>query len=91
MIKTKHKPIKQDYKIWTLEDLDYVFNWLWYSKAEDIEDLGSRSRSRSNDFSMTNTQALVISLAKSLPHLDQDYILYLDNLFTNIFLAETLM
>ena len=40
---------------------------------------------------MTDTQALVISLAKSLLDLTvQDYILYLDNLFTNISLADAL-
>jgi len=41
---------------------------------------------------MTDTQTLVISLAKSLPNsAAQDYILYLDNLFNNIFLAEALI
>jgi len=40
---------------------------------------------------MADTQALVISLAKSLPDFSvQDYILYLDNLFTNIPLADAL-
>src|SRR5438034_8507491 len=39
---------------------------------------------------MTDTQALVISLAKSLPDPAQDYILYLDNLFTNSLLAKAL-
>ena len=40
---------------------------------------------------MTDTQTLVISLAKSLLNLaTQDYILYLDNLFTNIPLANAL-
>ena len=40
---------------------------------------------------MVNIQTLVISLAKSLPDLTvQDYILYLDNLFTNIPLADAL-
>jgi len=39
---------------------------------------------------MTNTQTLVISLAKSLLNLAQDYILYLNNLFTNISLATAL-
>jgi hypothetical protein len=40
---------------------------------------------------ITNTQALVISLAKSLPDSEtQDYTLYLDNLFNNIFLADAL-
>ena len=40
---------------------------------------------------MVDIQALVISLAKSLPDLIvQDYILYLDNLFTNIPLTNAL-
>jgi hypothetical protein len=39
---------------------------------------------------MTDTQALVISLAKSLPDSAQDYTLYLDNLFNNILLADAL-
>jgi hypothetical protein len=40
---------------------------------------------------MTDTQTLIISLAKSLSDLTvQDYILYLDNLFTNISLADAL-
>jgi len=40
---------------------------------------------------MTDTQALVISLAKSLSDSSViDYILYLDNLFSNIFLAKIL-
>ena len=47
--------------------------------------------SRSQQNSMTDTQTLVISLAKSLPDLTvQDYILYLDNLFINISLADAL-
>ena len=40
---------------------------------------------------MTNTQALVIFLAKNLSDSSIiDYILYLDNLFSNIFLAKIL-
>ena len=40
---------------------------------------------------MTDTQALVISLAKSLSDSSViDYILYLDNLFSNILLAKIL-
>ena len=52
-----------------------------------MEGLGKRSRQNT----MTNTQALVISLAKSLPNLAaQDYILYTDNLFINSPLAKAL-
>ena len=40
---------------------------------------------------MADTQALVVSLAKSLPDPEtQSYMLYLDNLFTNIPLADAL-
>ena len=86
MIKTSHKSIKQDYKIWKLENLDYIFNWLWYLKAEDIKSLDSRSQQNS----ITDTQTLVISLAKSLSDPAQDYTLYFDNLFNNISLAHAL-
>src|SRR5436190_17306900 len=97
-IKTPHKPIKQDYKLWKLGDLDYIYSWLWYSKAEDTEGLDTRSRRRSrrrsrprfSELSMADTQALVISLAKNLPDLAQGYTLYLDNLFNNIPLAHAL-
>ena len=43
VIKTSYKSIKQDYKFWTLENHDYIFNWLWHSKVQDTEDLDSRS------------------------------------------------
>ena len=85
-IKAPHKPIKQGYKIWALGDHGYIYNWLWYSKAQGTEGL----RSRSSHNSMADTQALVISLAKSLPEPTQGYTLYLDNLFTNVPLANTL-
>ena len=79
-IKALHKPIKQGYKIWALGDCGYIYNWLQYSKARGTESLSSRSWHKD----MTDTQALVISLAKSLPKLTRDYTLYLNNLFTNV-------
>jgi hypothetical protein len=85
-IKAPHKPIKQGYKIWSLGDCGYTFNWLWYSKDRGTEGLGSKSRGNT----MADTQALVLSLAKSLPNLTQGYTLYLDNLFPNIPLAVEL-
>ena len=39
---------------------------------------------------MTDIQTLVIFLAKSFSDSIQDYILYLDNFFNNIFLANAL-
>ena len=85
-IKAPHKPIKQGYKFWTLADLGYIHNWLWYSKARGTEGLGRRSRRSS----MVDTQTLVLSLAKSLPDPAIGYILYLNNLFPSIPLATAL-
>ena len=39
---------------------------------------------------MTDTQTLIMSLAKSLSESAQDFILYLNNLFINLFLATAL-
>ena len=56
-------------------------------KIQETESLDSRSWQNS----MTDTQTLVIFLAKSLSDLTvQDYILYFDNLFINISLADAL-
>ena len=46
--------------------------------------------SKSHQNIMTDTQTLVVFLAKSLSNSAQDYILYLDNFFINDFLAKTL-
>ena len=79
-IKAKYKPTKQGYKIWSLGDCGYTFNWRWYSKYQGTEGLGLKSRENT----MANTQALVLSLAKSLPDSACGYTLYLDNLFPSI-------
>ena len=85
-IKAPHKSIKQGYKVWALGDCGYIFNWLWYSKYQGTEGLGSKSRENT----IANTQALVLSLAKSLPDPVKGYTLYLDNLFPSIPLAVAL-
>ena len=52
-----------------------------------MKGLGLKSRENT----MVNTQALVISLAKSLPDpAYQGYTLYLDNLFNNVLLVDAL-
>jgi hypothetical protein len=86
-IKAPHKPIKQGYKLWALGDSGYIYNWLWYSKAEGTEGIRGVRR----QYLGADTQALVIHLAKSLPKgTPGDYTLYLDNLFTNVPLATAL-
>jgi len=86
IIKTLHKFIKQDYKIWTLEDLDYIFNWLWYLRSLNTENLSKQSHQKI----IINTQILIIFLIKNLSESAQDFILYLDNLFINLSLATAL-
>jgi hypothetical protein len=88
-IKAPHKPIKQGYKVWGLGDHGYIFSWLWYSKSLGTEGSQQRSSQRSSQRPLADTQALVISLAKCLPE-HQGYTLYLDNLFTNVPLANAL-
>jgi hypothetical protein len=84
--KAPHKPISQGYKVWGLGDHGYIFSWLWYSKSLGTEGL---LQLRSSQRPLADTQALVISLAESLPE-RQGYTLYLDNLFTNVPLANAL-
>ena len=85
-IKAKHKPTKQGYKIWSLGDCGYTVDWRWYSKYQGTEGLGLKSRENT----MADIQALVLSLAKSLPNPATGYTLYLDNLFPSIPLAVAL-
>jgi len=51
-----------------------------------MKDLDSKSHKNT----MTDTQTLMLSLAKSLLNSAQNYILYFDNLFSNISLAVEL-
>ena len=85
-IKAPHKPIKQGYKIWALEDLGYIFNWLWHSRTLGTENLSKQFCQKI----MADTHTLIMSLAKSLSEPAQDFILYLDNLFINLSLATAL-
>src|SRR5436190_10831792 len=85
-IKALHKPIKQGYKIWALGDLGYIFNWLWHSRILSTENLSKQSCQKI----MTDTQTLIMFLAKNLSESAQDFILYLNNLFINLFLATAL-
>src|SRR5271170_7577495 len=82
-IKAPHKPIKQGFKIWALGDHGYIYNWLWYSKAEGTEATKPTK-------TLAETQSLVLNLAKSLPQ-PRAYSLYNDNLFNNIPLAQALL
>ena len=36
-VKLLNKLIKEDYKIWILENTGYVYDWLWNSRIEEVE------------------------------------------------------
>jgi Transposase IS4 len=38
-VKLSNKSIKEDYKVWILEDHGYVYDWLWHSHIEGPEDI----------------------------------------------------
>jgi hypothetical protein len=103
-IKAPHKPIKQGYKIWALGDLGYIYNWLWYSKTEGTE-ATSPIRPLAETQSLVINLAKTLpnlgpapstapttapSTAPTTTAIPAEYILYLDNLFTNIPLANAL-
>jgi hypothetical protein len=38
-VKLPNKPIKEGYKIWILGDASYIYDWLWHSYIEGLEDI----------------------------------------------------
>ena len=42
-IKLLNKSIKKDYKVWILEDVDYVYDWLWHSHVNGLEDISKKN------------------------------------------------
>ena len=36
-VKLPNKSIKKNYKIWILDDVGYVYDWLWHSQIKEVE------------------------------------------------------
>ncbi|CZR52909.1 uncharacterized protein PAC_02786 [Phialocephala subalpina] len=83
----KGKPIEEGYKIWILAQKGYFLTWCFHRKGK-IKDNGSRGRlgpwkvPQPKALGENNSSAVVAYLMEQVPH--AGYILYLDNLFTNV-------
>ena len=91
-IKLKNKPIHTGYKLWCIGDHDYIWNWLFHSRIEDVETLekGQKtswsrlcSAGHTESVSLASTFGLVLRLAEQLSK-QLKFCIYLDNLFQNI-------
>jgi hypothetical protein len=87
--KLKNKLIKEGFKIWLLADHGYAWNWLWHLYKESTEGLKASRDSRIPK-TFLKTQRLIMRLACTLLIETHDFILYLDNLFTSVLLAQAL-
>ena len=41
-VKLSNKSIKEDYKVWILDDSNYVYDWLWYSCINGPENISKK-------------------------------------------------
>jgi hypothetical protein len=87
--KLKNKPINEGYKIWIFAEYGYVWSWLWYSLEEGIEYTVFAFDTIVPD-AFDSTKQIIVQLALELDYTKYDYILYFDNLFTNMFLLNVL-
>ncbi|CZR51599.1 uncharacterized protein PAC_01476 [Phialocephala subalpina] len=81
------KSINEGYKIWVLAQLGYFFTWNFHKKGK-IKDkrsrgpLGPYKVPQPKELGDNNSSAIVAHLVQQIPQ--AGYILYLDNLFTNV-------
>jgi hypothetical protein len=76
------KPTPEGFKIWVLANAGYVISWLFYAKGA-TGPVGLNSY-YTKELRFNNTQAVVLQLLRTLPDQVRDqYVVYLDNLFTS--------
>jgi hypothetical protein len=83
----KRKPIEKGYKIWVLAQLGYFLSWCFYRKSTIkgkslCSKLGPYKIPQPRALGENNNSAIVAYLMEYIPQ--AGYIIYLDNLFTNI-------
>ena len=95
-VKLPNKPIKEDYKVWVLDDAGYVYNWLWHSQIEEVETISQedikvdwvtkKKFTELNTVHLTPTFVLVIRLVQRLRQIHPTRVFYffLNNLFLNV-------
>ena len=102
-VKLPNKPIKEGYKVWVLDDAGYVYDWLWHSRVEGLEDIPQedievkrvtkKELTELNTIQLAPTFAFVIRLVQRLRQMRSTCVFYffLDNLFLNINVAQSLL
>ena len=70
-----NKPIKQGYKIYTIADHRYIYNFIWSSRVHSLQEMITKPE-------LIPTGSLVRNLVLSL--LRTHLIIYLDNYFTSV-------
>ena len=84
------KPIPEGYKIWVLTDQGYFLSWCFHrkgtlkDKAKGGGKKGPWRVKQLKELRENNSSAVVAHLMATLPRNRDDYIVYLDNLFTNV-------
>lgn len=87
------KPIPEGYKIWVLAEKGYFLSWCWHRKGSKTHNksrgkLGPYHVPQPKELGKNTSSAVVVHLIKQVP--SAGYILYLDNLFTNVKLCQYL-
>jgi hypothetical protein len=81
------KPIPEGYKIWVLAEIGYFLAWCWHRKRTKTSNksrgkLGPYQVPQPKELGANTSSAVVAHLIQQVPK--TGYILYLDNLFTNV-------
>ena len=75
-VKLSNKLIKKDYKIWILDDVRYIYDWLWHSRLDGLEVISQenievdqvikKELTKFNTIHLTSTFVLIIYLIQRL-------------------------
>ena len=76
-LKMPNKPIGEGYKAFYLADHGYVFDFRMASRSKPTPGVESVDN-------LSNTSAMVFSLAMSLPYKHKAFTIYIDNYFSNV-------
>ena len=98
-----NKPIKEGYKVWAQGQAGFIDDWLWHSrengpegissKGLDVKRAGAVAGDSDTTIRLAPTFALIIRLAERLRkrYPDRVFCYFLDNLFLNLDVAQSLL